>query len=212
MRVLIITGGECSPDVHIPEHDLCIAADSGFDTAKRIGVFPHIIIGDFDSVSELPEKYTDPVTGRESEIIRHPAQKNETDTMLAARDAVERGASELYIIGGLGGRADHTISNVFLLEKLRRDNVDGILTDGENELRVVTDGACVRLPYGEYRYFSTLALDTAEVSVTGCAYPLDHSILTRSEAYAVSNEPLPCGAEVTCHKGKLLIIRSESLN
>lgn len=211
MRALIITGGECSDRAIIPEYDFCIAADSGFDTAKRLGVFPHMIVGDFDSVSELPHEYTDPATGRCSEVITHPAQKNETDTMLAASYAVERGATELYILGGLGGRADHTMSNVFLLEKLYSDGVKAILTDGESELRVMGDGDSAVLPYGEYRYFSTLALDKAELSVTGCAYPLCHSNLTRADAYAVSNEPLEEGAVVECHRGLLLLIRSERL-
>ncbi len=211
MRVLIITGGDCSPRVNIPEHDMCIAADSGFDTAKKLGVFSHIIIGDFDSVDELPSEYTDPETGEKSEIITHPAKKNETDTMLAASFAAERGATEIYIIGGLGGRADHTMSNVFLLERLMMDGISAILTDGESELRVIGEGGCAKIPYGEYRYFSTLAFDTAVVSVSGCAYPLENSILTRADAYAVSNEPLECGAEIICHNGILLVIRSERL-
>ncbi|MBQ7827758.1 MAG: thiamine diphosphokinase [Clostridia bacterium] len=211
MRVLIITGGDCASDVFLPEHELCIAADSGFDTAKRLGVFPDIIIGDFDSVAEFPTEYADSVSGRKSEIIKHPAQKNETDTMLAASFAVERGGTELYIIGGLGGRADHTMSNVFLLEKLKSDGVPAVLTDGDSELRVIVGGEETTLPHGEYKYFSTLALDETVISVTGCAYPLDHSTLTRAEAYAVSNEPLSCGATVTCHSGTLLLVRSERL-
>ncbi len=211
MRVVIVTGGECSNRAVVPPHELCIAADSGFDTAKRLGVFPHYIIGDFDSVSALPERYTDPATGEESTVIRHPAKKNETDTMLAASFAAEQGGDELYIIGGLGGRADHTVSNIFLLERLYRDGISAVLTDGESELRVIGEGMSVRLPFGEYRYFSTLALDRAQVSVSGCAYPLDHSTLVRHDAYAVSNEPLPCGATVTCHSGILLLVRSEHI-
>lgn len=211
MRVLIITGGACAADVRVPEHDICIAADSGFVKAKALGVFPDYIIGDFDSVGVLPEEYTDLATGRKSEIIRHPTQKNETDTMLAAEFAVERGAVELCIIGGLSGRADHTVSNVFLLEKLATDGIPAIYTDGANELRVLRECESVQIPHGEYKYFSTLALDRCVISVSGCAYPLDHSTLTRAEAYAVSNEPLTDGATVICHEGMLLLIRSERL-
>ncbi len=212
MRALIFTGGECAAHPEIPEYELCIAADSGFHMAKKHGIFPDLIVGDFDSIGDgMPEEYTDEKTGRKSEIIRHPTQKNETDTMLAAEVAIERGASELYIIGGLGGRADHTLSNVFLLEALSDRGVRVIYTDGSNELRVVRNGECVHIPHGEYRYFSTLALDECVISAEGCAYPLDRSTLTRQNAYAVSNETLTCGADVTCHEGKLLIVRSEKL-
>lgn len=211
MRALIITGGDCAGSITVPEHDICIAADSGFLKAKSLGVFPHYIIGDFDSVGELPEEYTDPLTGRKSEIIRHPTQKNETDTMLAADFASEHGATEFYIIGGLGGRVDHTLSNVFLLEALADMGVSAVYTDGANELRMIRAGDTAMIPHGEYKYFSTLALDSCEISVRGCAYPLDHSTLTRAIAYAVSNETLPDGAVVTCHAGKLLLVRSEKL-
>lgn len=211
MRALIITGGECAKRMTVPEHDMCIAADSGFLRAKELGVFPHYIIGDFDSLGTVPTEYTDSVTGRKSEIIRHPTQKNETDTMLAAEFAIEHGATELYIIGGLSGRADHTLSNVFLLEALSDRGVPVIYTDGANELRVIGEGESAQLPHGEYKYFSTLALDECVISVMGCAYPLYRSTLTRANAYAVSNETLPCGATVTCHKGKLLIVRSEKI-
>ena len=212
MRAVIFTGGTCASVVTVPEHDICIAADSGFHMAKKLCVFPDLIVGDFDSIGDsMPEEHIDTSTGRRSEIIRHPTQKNETDTMLAADVAVERGATELYIIGGLSGRADHTLSNVFLLEALSDRGVGAIYTDGANELRVVREGECAYIPHGEYKYFSTLALDECVISAEGCAYPLDISKLTRSNAYAVSNETLPCGATVTCHKGKLLLIRSEKL-
>ncbi|MBE6707873.1 MAG: thiamine diphosphokinase [Ruminococcaceae bacterium] len=212
MRAVIFTGGECATGVRIPHHELCVAADSGFIMAKKLGVFPDLIVGDFDSIGDsMPVEYIDAATGRMSEIIRHPAQKNETDTMLAAYIAIERGAAELYIIGGLSGRADHTLSNVFLLEALSDRGISVIYTDGANELRVIRDGEAVHIPHGEYRYFSTLALDECVISAEGCAYPLDRSTLTRADAYAVSNETLACGATVTCHEGKLLLIRSEKL-
>ena len=212
MRAVIFTGGVCASDVTIPGYDICIAADSGFHKARQQNVFPDLIVGDFDSIGdEMPVEYTDESTGRRSEIIRHPVQKNETDTMLAVQIAIERGATELYIIGGLGGRADHTLSNVFLLESIADMGVSVVYTDGANELRVVTGGECVYIPHGEYRYFSTLALDECVISAVGCAYPLDRSTLTRANAYAVSNETLPGGATVTCHEGKLLLVRSEKL-
>lgn len=212
VRALIITGGECAETVKLPKYGMCIAADSGFITAERLGVFPDVIIGDFDSIgSSMPTEYRDPKTGRCSEIIRHPPMKNETDTMLAANCAVEHGADEVYIVGGLGGRADHTVSNIFLLERLRRSGISACLTDGSNELRVLIGGDSTSVVYGEYRYFSTLALDRCTVSVKGCLYPLSHSVLERANAYAVSNEPLVGNAEVECHEGVLLLARTERL-
>lgn len=212
MRALIITGGECSGNITAPQHDICIAADCGYLLAQRLGVFPNYIVGDFDSLDGYAtESFIDEKTGGRCEIIRHSPHKNETDTMLAVSFAEKLGAVEIYIIGGLGGRADHALSNVFLLERLAADGIPAVLTDGNSELSVISEGETMAVPHGEYRYFSTLALDRAVISITGCAYPLDHSILLRREAYAVSNEPLPEGAEIVCHEGRIIIVKSEKL-
>lgn len=209
-RVLVITGGHCADDVLIPEYDFCIAADSGLDTAKRLGVFPQIIIGDFDSVSSVPEEYTDPLTNIKSEIIRYPAVKDDSDTTIAALTAVERLAEEVYIIGGLDGRMDHTLSNIVLLNNLREMGVSAVITDGENELRVIENGETLHIPYGEYRYFGLFSSD-AVVSLEGCAYPLDHGRIIAIDNFAISNEPLEGGATVHSHAGNVLVIRSERI-
>lgn len=209
-RALVITGGNCADDIVLPWYDFCIAADSGLDTAKRLGVFPQVIVGDFDSVSEPPSEYVDPVSGRKSEIITHPARKDDTDTNIAAMLAVERLAEEVYIVGGLGGRVDHTLSNIVLLKQLAEMKVNAVLTDGECELRMMEQGESLTVPFGEYKYFSVFA-SKAIVSLEGCAYPLDHGRIFVFDNYAVSNEPLECGATVTCHSGTLLLVRSERL-
>lgn len=211
MRVLIITGGDCSADVMLPRYDFCIAADSGLDTAKALGIFPDVIIGDFDSVSEPPTEYSDPASGRKSEIITHPAKKDDTDTGLAAVCALERGATEILIVGGIGGRLDHTLSNMALVERLTKQGIPATVTDGDNEIRVLCEGDTARIPFGEYRYFSVFAHSEAEVTLAGCAYPLERGILHRENGYAVSNEPLECGATVECCKGSVTLVRSERL-
>ena len=212
MMALIITGGECSVNITVPRYDICIAADCGYLLAQRLGVFPNYIVGDFDSLNgNMTERFNHAKADGRCEIVRHSPHKNETDTMLAVSYAEKLGASDIYILGGLGGRADHSLSNIFLLERLAADGIPAILTDGNSEISVVSEGETTVVPFGEYRYFSTLALDRAVISITGCAYPLDHSILMRREAYAVSNEPLPEGAKIVCHEGRIIFVRSEKL-
>ncbi len=201
MKTLIITGGDYSGTAPDGCFDLTVAADSGLATAQRLGITPDVVLGDFDSLGYVPRG--------NFEVLTHPAHKDETDTMLAASVARERGADEIVILGGLGGRADHTVSNLFLLEALADDGVHAVLTDGSSEARVLLEGDGCCVPYGEYRYFSVFALEPSVVSEDGCEYPLSHAALTRANAYAVSNEPLPGGAHVTCESGRVLLIRSE---
>ena len=111
---LIFTGGFCDTEALSAsdlQGDLIIAADAGWITAQKCGLTPHILAGDFDS-SDIPTHI------KNARLVRVPAEKNDTDTMLACDLAIEQGAREIRIIGGTGGRLDHTLSNLFLLEKL----------------------------------------------------------------------------------------------
>lgn len=199
---LIFVGGHCRTD-RIPfsmlTADLIIAADSGQITADKCGVAPHIIAGDFDS-SYLPKNTT-------AQIIRVPAEKDDTDTMLACDIAIRHGARRITILGGTGGRIDHSLSNLFLLEKLKQDGVEAILCDGDNRARVLSNET-VHLHADGFRYFSLLALDQSTVSVTGCKYPLTEADLCRAHPYAVSNEIVGDAAEITVAGGPVLLIES----
>jgi thiamine pyrophosphokinase len=217
LRALIFTGGDCDTELLLPHlHGdylgddgqiaadvIVIAADSGYQTAQRAAIIPHIIIGDMDSISALP----DDASG--IEIIRANPEKDDTDTMLAVKTACDRGAVDILIAGGTGGRCDHTLSNVFLLEHLGNDGIKCALTDGGNFIRVLKNGTLTLRKRG-YRYFSVVALEDSVVTVTGCAYPLENATLVRSYPYAVSNEILPGSDEavVTVVHGAAVVIES----
>lgn len=204
MKALILTGGSCAANVRVPEYDICIAADCGIELADRLGVTPDLTVGDFDSADTANH-------APKGEIIRHPSHKNQTDTMLACDLAVERGCDVIYILGGLGGREDHSISNIFYIESLAERGIHAVMCDGTNEIRVICGGESVEIPFGEYKYFSLFALDRCVVTAECCEYPLDRSTLVRNDPYAVSNEPHPDAARVICHSGSLLLMRSERL-
>ena len=203
LTAVVFTGGECDTDRLDPSEyagELIIAADSGYRTALKCGVIPHIIAGDFDS-APIPEI-------ADAEIIRVPAEKDDTDTMLACDLAIGRGASVIRILGGTGGRMDHSLSNLFLLENLHRRGVTASLCDGQNRICVLENGSRLLSRCG-YRYFSLIALEDACVTLTGCKYPLSDAPLTRSLPYAVSNEITAENACVTVSGGPVFLIESE---
>lgn len=200
---LVFVGGHCDT-ARIPQKmlsaDIIIAADSGQLTAEKCGVIPHLIVGDFDS-SDLP-------SGTDAEVIRVPAEKDDTDTMLACDMAIQRGARRITILGGTGGRIDHSLSNLFLLEKWKMRGIDLVLCDGDNRVRVLLNET-VLLSADGFRYFSLIALEPATVSVSGCKYPLHNASLIRTEPYAVSNEITDDTAQITVSGGAVLLIESE---
>ena len=206
MRAFIYTGGAVFPD-NITEHpkgdDLCIAADSGFHTAKKCGDRVDVLVGDLDSIGSYK-------LDKKTELLQGPAEKDVTDTQLAVETAIERGATELVIIGGFGGRADHMMSNLAILEDLSNRGIYAVMLDGQNRARFLRSTSTL-IPRSGYQYVSLLAVDPVVkgVSVEGCKYPLKKAKLTRSFQYAVSNEILGNCALISVRKGAIYVIESK---
>ncbi len=206
----IFTGGEVHSLVEAPsDGDLIIAADSGYFTAKSFGITPDLLVGDLDS---LDTAVIAPYELDEMEKIIVPAVKDDTDTQLAVDTAISRGYEKIVIVGGLGGRVDHTLSNVFLLEYIADKGIEAILNDGRNRVRILiadNEKRCAKIERG-YKYLSLISASDkcCEVSVTGVYYPLNGAEITRSYSYAVSNEIIAESAEVSLFDGRLLIVES----
>ena len=206
MRAFIYTGGEVFPD-NITEHpkgdDLCIAADSGFHNARACGDRVDILVGDLDSIGSYR-------LDKKTELLQVPAEKDVTDTQLAVETAIERGARELVIIGGFGGRADHMLSNLAILEDLSARGIYAMMLDGQNRARFLRSTSTL-IPRSGYKYVSILAVDPVVkgVSVEGCKYPLKKARLTRNFQYAVSNEVVGNCALISVRKGAIYVIESK---
>ena len=205
MKAFIYTGGTIFPDGitdHPKGEDITIAADSGVKNAALLGVTPAFAVGDFDSFpeTEIP---------RETEITAVPAEKDFTDTQFAVDLALSHEATEIVIVGGLGGRLDHTLSNLGILEKLYRMGVRAIFTDGNNRVRYI-ESTSELIPRSHYRYLSILAVTdkVKGVSVEGGKYPLKNAKLSRINQFAVSNEIEKNCALISVKKGGIFIIES----
>ena len=206
MKSYILTGGAIHPDnIHIkPDRDdLIIAADSGLNHAKNLGLTPAVVVGDYDSLGRVPEP------GSDVEVITVPAEKDETDTQLAIRLALSRGADDVHVIGGLGGRLDHTLSNLAILEALAQKKVRCVIEDGQNRVRLLQSDSTI-LPRSGYTYVSLLALDpiVKGVEIEGVKYPLKNAKLTRTFQYAVSNEITGNCCFIAVRKGSILVVES----
>ena len=206
MKAFIYTGGNVWKEgvtEHPDKDDLVIAADAGLLTARRFGVEPSIVLGDFDTLGE-------PDVPEETELIRVPTQKDDTDTQLAVCVALERGADSFVIIGGLSGRLDHTLANLSILEDLTARNHYAIMTDGVSRVHFINGGSAL-IGRSGFKYFSLIpATDVVKgVSVEGAKYPLKNARLSRKNAgFGTSNEIDGNCALITVKKGALFVIES----
>ena len=125
----------------IGESDRIICVDSGLRHAHAIGLTPHIIIGDFDSVDpDLLDHY------RTKCDVIHDCDQNTTDLMKAlcysqGNPLVHKKANSIMIYGAIGERADHDFSNYLILMGLKYP--DAILLCSPNETRRIVTKDCV---------------------------------------------------------------------
>jgi len=181
--------------INIPENiindacvvsDIYIAADSGIETALKFNIRPHILIGDFDSIalSDEFEKYNI----NDIKIIKYPAMKDDTDSMLAVKYALESGYKNIVIIGGLDGRIDHTLANLYLLKYIKNHGGFGCITNGYNKITYLAN-ASVKI-YKKYKYVSVMPVSSEirGVTLTGFRYELKNASVRYEEPYTVCNE------------------------
>lgn len=204
-QAFVFVGGEICPEriTERPEENaVTIAADVGWKNAKRLGITPRILVGDFDSLGE-------PDVEEETEVLQVPAEKDDTDTQLAVDLAISRGAEHITIIGGLDGRLDHTLSNLAILEDLDRRGIHALITDGRNRVRFLRNNSTL-IPRSGFRYLALLAADETVkgVSIEGVKYPLKRAKLHRAHQYAVSNEIEKNCALIEVRRGGVWIVES----
>jgi len=180
------------------EGDTVIAADGGYLTCCKENIVPDLLVGDFDSMDE-PADFP--------HILRHPVEKDDTDTFLAARKALELGCDEVHIYGGTGGRLDHTLANLQLLMWLRQKGGKGYLYDGAFTYTAIINEAITVKKEKEWALLSVFCMgaDAHGVSERGVQYPLDRADLTAFFPLGVSNHILEETAEVSVEDGALVV-------
>lgn len=195
----IVGAGERTCDVIAPAPgDLLIAADGGYSWLRALGLEPDVLVGDFDSLAEVPA-----LPG----VVRLPKEKDDTDTMFAVRLAMERGYSNFRIYGGAGGRFDHTLANLQILTFLARRGCGNTMYGPTWMASAVTDGELC-LPAGQTGMVSVFCQgdEATGVYLEGLKYPLTDATLTCDFALGVSNEFTGAPSRVTVGKGTLLVV------
>lgn len=201
-RCVVISGGDFSPVSGISPDDFVIACDRGYVYCERLSLRPDLIISDFDS-------YSGPVDS-EIPLNRFVSEKDDTDTMLAVRYAVEHGFHELLLCCALGGRLDHLIANLQSLVYAQKHGLPAVLLSEDTEIRTLAGGA-LRIPRREDRSLSVFALDgpCRGVCITGAKYPLANAELLPSFPLGVSNTWAGEEAVISVEEGILLIVLSK---
>ena len=182
--------------------DYIIAADGGQNRAREFGLQPDCVIGDFDSTT-LNEDF-------DCLYITYPAEKDLTDTEAALTHALEKGCRNVILLGGMGGRLDHTMGNIGLLDKYCNSFDHMEFIDGKNRMELLKDSGRTLKRDARYKYFGLVSLnaEASGIDIRGAKYELTGASLERASTLGVSNEFSEDPVEICVREGTLLIVRS----
>ncbi|MCX7682395.1 MAG: thiamine diphosphokinase [Anaerolineae bacterium] len=205
MRALIFANGECvlPPYRLVHPGDLIIAANGGRRHAAALGLTPHIVIGDLDSLT--PDD-REALEAAGVEIISFPPRKDETDLELALGYAVRAGADQITILGAVGDRLDQTIANVTLLALPELEGVDVRIVNGSQTAFLIWDEAVIAGRPGDTVSLIPWGGDAFGISTEGLEWPLRNEPLYFGSARGVSNVLISEQARIRVSKGRLLCV------
>jgi thiamine pyrophosphokinase len=201
--VLIFAGGEPTPSSlvdELPDADLTVAADSGYDLAVSLGHDVDVIVGDMDSIASehIPDRVI---------VERHPTDKDMTDLELSlARASAER-PGRIVVVGGAGGRLDHELATPALLTSDRWADVDEIDWVTSRGWSYVVRGR--RLIHGDVgSMIGLIPMGGPVLGVTtrGLRWDLVAAVLPHGTTHGVSNVFVSPVADIRVNEGCLLAV------
>ena len=212
-RIIIFANGDL-PDLEkaralLHDDDFIVAADGGTRHALALGLIPHVIVGDLDS---LPSNF-EPSTFN-GEIVLYPKDKNETDLELAIQHALTLNPEQVIILAALGGRLDQTLGNIALISDLRPltlrhaqgDTFNIHLDDGIEEIFFCRDTCEINGTPNDLVSLIPWQGEVTGIVTTGLKWTLQNEILYLHKTRGISNEMTGDIANVQIKSGLLLII------
>ena len=198
-KCYIVGAGDFNTPFTPGKDDLVIAADGGYDHLKRHGIRCDVLVGDLDSISNLPSGI---------EAIKFPTKKDETDMHLSYLEGVKRGYTDFCILGGTGGREDHTFANYSLLLYITERGHSAKLLSDTGEVQTLKDSE-ITLTGEPMKHLSLFPFGgiARGVSIKGAEYECEGITLEPSFPLAVSNRFIGSSVTVSVADGVLLVMK-----
>ncbi len=207
LRIAFVFAGGDPPSrasiADLPTADVVIAADSGVEHAQTLGIPVDVVVGDFDSAAPAA---VDAAVAAGATLERHPEAKDATDLELAIQAARGRGAHEVFVVGGYGGRLDHFLANALLLAAPEFADVRVQARIGSADVVVVRDAAVLHGRVGDLCSLLPLGGPAVGVETAGLRYPLHRETLAPGSTRGVSNEFRVPDAHVSLERGVVLAV------
>ncbi len=173
-----------------------IAADAGVKNLEDLNIKPDLIVGDFDSLGFVPEG---------DNVIKYPVKKDDTDMMLAVKEALKLGYDDIVIFGGCGGRIDHTLANINTMIFALKEGAKITMFDSDAEYYIC--GTEIVLPFKQGFNFSIFAVEgMTKVCIENAMYNGEEITIANDTTLGVSNSFVDKDVKVTVREGIALIV------
>lgn len=212
---LIVTGGTLDVDfagsfLEKEHFDFVVAVDGGLAYLKPLKLVPDAVVGDFDTVD--PSVLRQYRSRCEISFETHNPEKDETDTQLAVDTAIRLGADAVTILGGTGGRLDHMLGNLHLLDTCLLKGIHACMVDRQNRLYLLREGTSFYRPdtWGKYISFLPLTSEVRGITLEGFRYPLHNKTIAigREAGLCISNELIKERGSISFDSGILICVES----
>lgn len=193
----------------ITNEDCLIAADGGVKHVLKLGLIPHIIIGDFDSIPKnILENIGWTRRSAPTKIIKYPKKKDKTDFELAIDFVLDRKYNQIIIFGILGDRVDHFIANIFLLAKIQTENksIKIKIVEGKKEIHILNKEIIINGQIGDEVSIIPTSEKLEGVVTDGLEYQLKNEALFFGSTRGISNVLNKTSAKIEVANGIALII------
>ncbi len=180
-----------------------LCANGGTRRALALGLTPHVIIGDLDSLAPEDKERAEAAGAR---FLQHPRDKNESDLELALQYALAQKPTSICILGGLGGRLDQTLANLSLLSDPRLADIPTRLDDGVEEALFCRARCEVRGRRGDLVSLLPWGAAVHGIHTEGLQWPLHGEPLFPHQTRGLSNEMTGEVATIRIASGLLLIV------
>ena len=179
--------------------DVILCADGGANRAMAAGIRPHYIVGDLDSVadsvrSQLPR----------DAFVHRPSQ-DASDLEKTLDFALELGVRNATVLGVPGGRLDHQLCNLNILEKFS-GRLKLLTVDSFGTGQFIRGNFSFEGPAGQQ--VSLIAFRRAEgITLEGLRYPLRNAPMEWGVNNGLSNEIVSSPVRIRIRKGTLFLYR-----
>jgi thiamine pyrophosphokinase len=190
------------------EADHVLAVDGGWHALRHANLLPDAVIGDFDSFDEAERVRKE----FPSIALHHFENQDRTDFQKACDWVADFTQTKcLTVLGGLGNRSDHFLSNLFAAMQV---NVSWVLSfDDEREwIRRITPSTPLVLNGRKGATISLLPLvDCFGVQSSGLSWEITNANLSPATSFSQSNQCETDEVRIECTKGTLFAVVPKGL-